>query len=117
MPRAADRACIQFKRLNKRKGPAVRGRRMQCDKAVYSQVIREFILSSPGVDLRELEVQNLKIERGVCLGVVTKDEVVIPARAVVITTGTFLRAILHIGEEQNPAGGRGIRRPRGFPIS
>ena len=114
MPRSADRACIQFKRLNKRKGPAVRGRRMQCDKAVYSQVIKEFVLSSPGVDLRELEVQSLKIERDTCRGVVTKDGVFISARSVIITTGTFLRAVLHIGEEQNPGGRAGDRATEGL---
>ena len=114
MSQGADRSCIQFKRLNKRKGPAVRGRRMQCDKAVYSRVMRDFVLSADGVDLRELEIRSLKIEKGVCRGVLTKDEDFIPARAVVITTGTFLHGVMHVGREQKTGGRAGDRATSGL---
>ena len=125
MSRGADRSCIQFKRLNQRKGPAVRGRRMQCDKSVYTQVMKEFILSAEKVDLQKLEIESLKIEKDLCRGVITKDGVFIPAQAVVITTGTFMGAVMHVGGEQNPGGRAGDKatlglsdqlRDRGFQV-
>ena len=100
----ADQSCIQFKRLNKKKGPAVRGRRMQCDKALYSQNMKHFVEQTPLVDLKQLVVKSLKIKQGRCLGVLTQKEVFIPSKAVVITTGTFMKAIMHIGKEQQPGG-------------
>lgn len=98
-----DRACIQFKRLNQKKGPAVRGRRMQCDKALYTKIMKSFVEESP-MELKELEISALKIEKGKCQGVFTKDQVFISAKAVVLTTGTFMKAIMHIGKEQSPGG-------------
>ena len=100
----ADKACIQFKRLNKKKGPAVQGRRMQCDKILYSQIMRGFVEAQRGLDLIEGEVQALKIEKNKCLGVITKEKTFIPSKAVVITTGTFMKAVMHIGKKQNPGG-------------
>ena len=114
MSRGADQSCIQFKRLNRRKGPAVRGRRMQCDKAVYTRVMKKCLLSARKVDLRELEIKSLKIEKNVCKGVVTKEDVFIPGRAVVITTGTFMKAVMHIGGRQNPGGRAGDRATAGL---
>ena len=125
MSRGADRSCIQFKRLNQRKGPAVRGRRMQCDKTVYTQVMKESIVSAQRVDLRELEIKALKIEKDQCLGVITKDGVFIPASVVIITTGTFMRAVMHVGGEQKSGGRAGDKatsglsdqlRDRGFQV-
>ena len=100
----ADKSCIQFKRLNQKKGPAVRGRRMQCDKALYAQFMKDFVQKQK-LDLKELEVKALKIEGKTCQGVITKDDVFIASKAVVITTGTFMKAVMHIGSEQS-AGGR-----------
>ena len=100
----ADKSCIQFKRLNQKKGPAVRGRRMQCDKALYSQFMKDFVQKQK-LELKELEIKALKIEANLCQGVVTKDNVFISSQAVVITTGTFMKAVMHIGSEQS-AGGR-----------
>ena len=100
----ADKSCIQFKRLNQKKGPAVRGRRMQCDKALYSQFMKSFV-QRQNLELKEVEVKALRIEKDICLGVVTKDGVFIPSKAVVITTGTFMKAVMHIGSKQS-AGGR-----------
>ncbi|MCZ0931664.1 MAG: tRNA uridine-5-carboxymethylaminomethyl(34) synthesis enzyme MnmG [Oligoflexia bacterium] len=104
MARNADKSCIQFKRLNQKKGPAVRGRRMQCDKGLYTQFMKSFVQKQK-LELRELEVKSLKIEGEVCQGVISKDDVFIPSQTVVITTGTFMKAVLHIGSEQS-AGGR-----------
>ncbi|MDE0092292.1 MAG: tRNA uridine-5-carboxymethylaminomethyl(34) synthesis enzyme MnmG, partial [Oligoflexia bacterium] len=100
----ADKSCIQFKRLNQKKGPAVRGRRMQCDKALYAQFMKDFVQKQK-LELKELEVKALKIKGNLCEGVITKDNVFISSKAVVITTGTFMKAVLHIGSEQL-AGGR-----------
>ena len=100
----ADKSCIQFKRLNQKKGPAVRGRRMQCDKALYAQFMKDFVQKQK-LELKELEVKALKIKGNLCEGVITKDNVFISSKAVVITTGTFMKAVLHIGSEQS-AGGR-----------
>ena len=103
MPSNADQSCIQFKRLNQKKGPAVRGRRMQCDKDLYSQFMSEFV-KKQNIDLKELEIKSLKIKNGICEGVITKDKVFIPSQTVIITTGTFMRAVMHIGSQQLEGG-------------
>ena len=72
---SADKSCIQFKRLNQKKGPAVRGRRMQCDKSLYTQIMKNFVETRSHLDLKEVEVKALRIERDKCLGVMTADEV------------------------------------------
>ena len=99
----ADQSCIQFKRLNQKKGPAVRGRRMQCDKTLYTHFMTDFITKQK-IDLKELEIKSLKIEGGECKGVITKDEVFIPSQTVLMTTGTFMRAVMHIGSQQLEGG-------------
>ena len=109
----ADKACIQFKRLNKKKGPAVRGRRMQCDKALYTKFMKDLVEQS-SVELKELEIKALKIEKGQCLGAITKDDVFIPSRSVVITTGTFMRAIMYVGSDQKSGGRAGDKATKGL---
>ena len=110
----ADKACIQFKRLNQKKGPAVQGRRMQCDKALYSKIMRDFVKNRPKIHLKEFEVGGLKIEKNRCVGVITKDKVFIPSQAVVITTGTFMKAIMHIGRRQSSGGRVGDKSSEGL---
>ena len=105
MGRAADRSCIQFKRLNQRKGPAVQGRRMQCDKALYSQAMKETLLRQPGLSFKEAEIHSLKIKNGVCQGAFTAQGEFISSKAVIVTAGTFMRAVMHVGL-QSEAGGR-----------
>ena len=109
----ADEACIQFKRLNQKKGPAVRGRRMQCDKSLYTKFMKDFVDKS-SVDLKELEVRALKIRNQKCLGIITSDEVFVPSKAVVITTGTFMKAVMHIGSDQKSGGRAGDRATKGL---
>lgn len=109
----ADKACIQFKRLNQKKGPAVRGRRMQCDKSLYTKIMKEFVDTRP-LDLKEMEIKALKIEKDKCLGVITKEGLFISSRAVVITTGTFMKAIMHIGQDQSPGGRVGDKSSEGL---
>lgn len=104
MGRAADETCIQFKRLNSKKGPAVRGSRAQCDKDLYSAYMSRVLVSQPCLDLRQGEVKELMIEGDRCFGVRLEDGSEIHSRAVVITTGTFMRGVMHIGFERLDGG-------------
>lgn len=104
MGRAADETCIQFKRLNSRKGPAVRGSRAQCDKDLYSSYMASKLRSEPGLDVLQGEVKSLLLKGDRCEGVILEDGATIHARAVVVTTGTFMRGVMHIGLDQQSGG-------------
>lgn len=104
MALAADRAGIQFRLLNRRKGPAVRGPRAQCDRALYRAAMQAAV-SASDVEVIEAEVGDLLLHSGRVAGVVLNDESHINARAIIVTTGTFLRGKIHIGDEVS-AGGR-----------
>jgi len=105
MGRVADKAGIQFRLLNRRKGPAVQGPRTQADRAVYRSTMLSEIERTPNLSVIEGEVVDLLDEKGVINGIVLHDGVEIRSSAVVLTTGTFLRGVIHIGE-QSHAGGR-----------
>ena len=105
MGRLADRAGIQFKILNRSRGPAVWGPRAQCDKALYSRLAAETLAGVPNLTLVEAMVEDFVEERGRVVGIVTGTGKRIDASAVVVTTGTFLRGLMHTGERQT-AGGR-----------
>ncbi|MEO8315216.1 MAG: tRNA uridine-5-carboxymethylaminomethyl(34) synthesis enzyme MnmG [Pseudomonadota bacterium] len=105
MARAADAAGIQFRTLNASKGPAVRATRAQADRQLYRQAIRTAVESQTGLDVFQQEVADLRIESGRVTGVVTATGITFAARAVVLTTGTFLGGRIHVGLE-NLAGGR-----------
>ncbi|MDQ7080224.1 MAG: tRNA uridine-5-carboxymethylaminomethyl(34) synthesis enzyme MnmG [Paracoccaceae bacterium] len=109
MGRVADRAGIQFRLLNRRKGPAVRGPRAQADRALYRAAMQGEIANTPNLTVIEAEVADLRVEVGRVTGVILGDGSVIPANAVVLTTGTFLRGVIHIGNEQKPGGRMGDR--------
>ncbi|MEO3427852.1 tRNA uridine-5-carboxymethylaminomethyl(34) synthesis enzyme MnmG [Pelagibius sp. CAU 1746] len=105
MGRVADAAGIQFRMLNASKGPAVRGPRAQADRALYRQAMQEALAGQAGLTVVEAAVEDLVIgDGGVCCGVVTAAGQELRAAAVVLTTGTFLRGLIHIGEERIPAG-------------
>src|SRR5688572_251431 len=104
MGRVADQAGIQFRVLNRRKGPAVRGPRAQADRKLYRQAMQAAILAQPNLEVIEGEVDDLIVEDGRIAGVVLLDGRHIGAKAVVLTTGTFLRGLIHRGEETVPAG-------------
>ena len=105
MGRAIDRAGIQFRVLNRRKGPAVRGPRAQADRALYRAAMRAALDAVPGLDLVEGSVADILRDReGRAAGVLTEAGEAIPARAAVLTTGTFLRGVIHIGADSRPAG-------------
>jgi tRNA uridine 5-carboxymethylaminomethyl modification enzyme len=105
MARATDLAGIQFRILNRSKGPAVWGPRAQADRKLYRRAMQEILAAQPGLTIQAASAENLIL--GVAnhaAGVVTGDGEEIRAGAVVITTGTFLRGLIHIGEERVSAG-------------
>ncbi len=105
MARATDRAGIQFRVLNARKGPAVRATRAQADRVLYRNAIRSMVETQPGLDVFQQSVTDLRVEDDRVTGVVTQMGLTFAARSVVLTTGTFLGGRIHIGLEQH-AGGR-----------
>ena len=102
--RVADAAGIQFRLLNRRKGPAVRGPRAQADRKLYRRHMQEWILNYPNLEVRASAAEDLVVERGRVTGVVVDSGDTISAGRVVLTTGTFLRGMIHIGERRIPAG-------------
>jgi len=102
---AADETCIQFKRLNSSRGPAVRGTRVQSDKKLYSEFQTKTLREQPHLSILEGEVKSLVLEKGQCLGVVLEDGSKILSKKTVITTGTFMNGVMHVGFKQT-AGGR-----------
>jgi tRNA uridine 5-carboxymethylaminomethyl modification enzyme len=107
MGRAADHAGIQFRLLNRSRGPAVQGPRAQADRRRYAAWVQREMSQLPGLDLVEGEVVDLVVEAGRARGVVLADEVRLRAEAVVLTSGTFLRGMIHIGDERRRAGRMG----------
>jgi tRNA uridine 5-carboxymethylaminomethyl modification enzyme len=104
MGRVADEAGIQFRVLNRSKGPAVQGPRAQADRKLYRRGMQVAIKATPGLEVIEAAVKDLIVECGNVNGVLTADGRSISAGAVVLTTGTFLRGLIHIGERKIPAG-------------
>ncbi|MGD0147463.1 MAG: tRNA uridine-5-carboxymethylaminomethyl(34) synthesis enzyme MnmG [Xanthobacteraceae bacterium] len=103
MGRVADAAGIQFRVLNRRKGPAVRGPRAQADRKLYAAAMQQAIRETANLTVIEAEVDDLVVDQRVA-GVRLADGRIFAAGAVVLTTGTFLRGLIHIGERQIPAG-------------
>jgi len=104
MGRIADAAGIQFRLLNRRKGPAVRGPRAQADRKLYAAAMQQAILATPNLTVMEGEVDDLSLRDGRVTGVKLADGRSFAAVAIVLTTGTFLRGLIHIGDRQIPAG-------------
>lgn len=105
MARATDRAGIQFRILNARKGPAVRATRAQADRQLYRAAVRKALENQPGLELFQQAVEDLIVEQNRIIGVVTQIGLKFQATAVVLTTGTFLAGRIHVGLN-NFAGGR-----------
>jgi tRNA uridine 5-carboxymethylaminomethyl modification enzyme len=104
MGRAADLGGIQFRVLNRRKGPAVRGPRAQADRKLYAAAVQQAIRETANLTVIDGEVDDLLIAEGRIASVKLVDGREFPAGAVVLTTGTFLRGLIHCGEKQTPAG-------------
>jgi len=104
MGRVADRGGIQFRVLNRRKGPAVRGPRAQADRKLYAAAMQAAIRETANLSVVEGEADDLLVRGGRVTGIRLGDGRVLGAGAVVLTTGTFLRGLIHIGERKIPAG-------------
>jgi tRNA uridine 5-carboxymethylaminomethyl modification enzyme len=104
MGRVADLAGIQFRLLNRRKGPAVRGPRAQCDRRLYREHMQAALYDNPYLSIIEGEVIDLVVNNGRVSGVELSSGRQINAAAIVLTTGTFLRGVIHIGEISRPGG-------------
>jgi tRNA uridine 5-carboxymethylaminomethyl modification enzyme len=105
MGRMADEAGIQFRVLNRRKGPAVRGPRAQIDRKLYREAMaRELLERTPGLTVLAAEAADIAVRQGVVSGLVLADGRDLAAPSLVITTGTFLRGVVHIGAERFAAG-------------
>jgi tRNA uridine 5-carboxymethylaminomethyl modification enzyme len=114
MGRITDLTAIQYRRLNSSKGPAVRSSRAQCDKALYAKTMQEFVRTLPNLSILPLEVTELLIEEKQVTGVGLADGSRVSARAVVITSGTFLRAVMHTGFDQAEGGRAGDASAKGL---
>jgi tRNA uridine 5-carboxymethylaminomethyl modification enzyme len=102
---AADAAGIQFRRLNARKGPAVRATRAQSDRVLYKAAIRQFLENQPNLDIFQQAVEDIQMQGDKAVGVVTQMGLVFQAKTIILTAGTFLAGLIHIGLSQY-AGGR-----------
>ena len=100
----ADATGIQFRMLNRRKGPSVRAPRVQCDKKAYQFRLKAILEQAPNLQLKQATVSRVTVDSGRAVGVETDIGVAISARSVVITSGTFLRGLLHVGENSKPGG-------------
>ncbi len=107
MGRVADKAGIQFRLLNRSKGPAVQGPRTQADRKLYRLAMQTEIASLANLDVIEGGVEDLIVRKGVVAGVVTGDGRELNCGAVVLTTGTFLNGLIHMGDTRTPAGRAG----------
>src|ERR1700753_2876535 len=104
MGRVADAAGIQFRLLNRRKGPAVSGPLNQGDRKLYRQAMQAALAETPNLTIRAAAVEDLLIQDGRVAGVVTATGETLRCGAVVLTTGTFLNGLIHMGETKIPAG-------------
>jgi tRNA uridine 5-carboxymethylaminomethyl modification enzyme len=104
MGRVADAAGIQFRLLNRRKGPAVRGPRAQADRALYRAAMQDVLRNIANLDIKVASAEDLILKDGIVCGVVTAGCEEIFSGKVVLTTGTFLNGLIHIGETKIPAG-------------
>ena len=107
MARVADFAAIQYRLLNRRKGPAVQGPRAQADRKLYRQAMQQETRARQGLTVVEGEAVDLLIERGKVGGVVLADGTTLTGRTVILTAGTFLRGVIHIGNVARPGGRMG----------
>ena len=104
MGRAIDKAGIQFRMLNRSRGPAVHGPRAQADRKLYRQAIQAFLAEQENLTILEGVVADIEINQGRVSGILTENGEMIKSDAVVLTTGTFLGGLIHLGSERTPAG-------------
>ncbi|MDB2684186.1 tRNA uridine-5-carboxymethylaminomethyl(34) synthesis enzyme MnmG [Alphaproteobacteria bacterium] len=104
MAKAIDLAGIQFRMLNRSRGPAVHGPRSQADRKLYKKAIKDLLKLEKNLSIIESTIKDLSIKKNQIIGVTLEDETVCLSKSVVLTTGTFLGGVIHIGDERIPAG-------------
>src|SRR3981081_4720804 len=104
MAKNTDRSGLQFRMLNSAKGPAVQSPRAQCDKKLYQFSMKHVIERQRGLDLKQGETVRVLAENGGAVGIQVKSGIVYRGEAVILTTGTFLRGLMHLGLTQNDGG-------------
>jgi tRNA uridine 5-carboxymethylaminomethyl modification enzyme len=109
-----DHTAIQFKLLNSSKGPAVQAPRAQCDKKMYQQRIKHVLELAPNITVFQTLVNGLIIKNDTCIGVRTSLELSFFGKSVIVTTGTFLRALMHVGKNQSEGGRLGDHVSKGL---
>jgi tRNA uridine 5-carboxymethylaminomethyl modification enzyme len=107
MARAIDATGIQFRTLNTRKGPAVRATRAQADKAAYRRHMKRIVEHTPNLSVRQAGIERLVVQDGAVVGVETGLGEIFSAGATILTTGTFLRGLMHVGDRSQPGGRAG----------
>jgi tRNA uridine 5-carboxymethylaminomethyl modification enzyme len=107
MGRVTDKTAVHFRLLNASKGPAVQSTRMQCDKQLYRLSMKTILENQQNLHLRQAMVENLVIENGTVMGATDSSGYFYGAKKVIITTGTFLNGLVHIGTSQTPSGRAG----------
>ncbi len=117
MGRLTDRTAIQYRRLNSSKGPAVRSSRAQCDKPLYAQTMQSYLSTHPNLTILETEVADILSDGKKIEGVLCRDGSEIHATSVIVTAGTFMRAVMHTGFEQTEGGRAGDQAAVGLSQS
>jgi tRNA uridine 5-carboxymethylaminomethyl modification enzyme len=117
MGRVADLSGTHFKTLNASKGPAVQATRVLCDREAYARTMQSVLWAQPNLTVHEAEVSAVVAEGGRVAGVVLGDGTQVAARAVLLTTGTFLQALMHVGEKKEVGGRLGDEAARGLSDS
>lgn len=107
MGKVADISGLQFRMLNTKKGPAVWAPRAQCDKKLYQFTMKKVVESQPNLDVKQQLVDEILVENGRATGVITQTGLQFKAKVIIVTTGTFLKGLIHIGEVNFPAGRMG----------
>lgn len=107
MAKNIDKTGIQFRRLNTKKGPAVRSSRAQADKKAYQDEMKRVLESQPCLDIKQVMVDELLTENGTCVGILSQTGTAYLGKTVILTTGTFLKGLIHLGDVSYSAGRAG----------
>ena len=107
MAKNIDKTGIQFRRLNTKKGPAVRSSRAQADKKAYQDEMKRVLEAQQKLDIKQVLVEELLVENGRCIGILSQTQTAYFGETVILTTGTFLKGIIHIGDVSYSAGRAG----------
>ena len=104
MAKNIDKTGIQFRRLNTKKGPAVRSSRAQADKKAYQDEMKRVLESQPHLDIKQVLVDELLTKDGTCIGILSQTRTAYLGKTVILTTGTFLKGLIHLGDVSYSAG-------------